>query len=166
MDYRSLAERVIAGTGVSQAEAAELISAPDTELMDLLSAAEQIRRRFHGNKVKLCGIVNAKSGRCSENCSFCAQSAHYKTDCQVYPLMTEKELVAAAKTAEKKMSATCFSFVTSGKTVHSAAELETIGSALATVARETKLNRCVSLGTLDKEQISKLKASRAKASPS
>lgn len=125
--------------------------------MTLLAAADRIRRHFHGNKVKLCGIVNAKSGRCSENCSFCAQSAHYRTDCRVYPLLTEKELVAAAKSAERNMSATCFSFVTSGKTIHSDAELATIGSALAAVAAETKLNRCVSLGALNPDQINKLK---------
>ncbi|MDD4178626.1 MAG: biotin synthase BioB [Candidatus Margulisbacteria bacterium] len=157
MELLNLAEAVIAGTLISQAEANELLRTPDSELLTLLSAAEKIKRHFKGNKVKLCGIVNAKSGRCSENCSFCAQSAHHKTDCQVYPLMSEKELVEAAKAAEKNMSATCFSFVTSGKTVHSDFELRTLGSALATITRETKLNRCVSLGTLNLEQIQQLK---------
>lgn len=157
MNYQGLAEKVIAGSGINQAEAVDIINSPDEELFSLLAAAEKIRRHFKGNKVKLCGIVNAKSGRCFENCVFCAQSAHYKTDCRVYPLLTEKELVEAAKSAEKNMSATCFSFVTSGKTIHSDAELATIGSALATVSKETKLNRCVSLGTLNPEQMNELK---------
>jgi len=162
MDHLKLAERVSAGTPVTQEEALELINTPDSRLMPLLAGAEQLRRQSHGNKVKLCGIVNAKSGRCSENCAFCAQSAHHKTDCQVYPLLSEKELVASAKNAEAKMSATCFSIVTSGKNVHTDAELATIGSALATVSKETKLNRCVSLGTLDIGQIEKLKAAGLK----
>lgn len=162
MDYLNLADEVPAGRNISPAEALNLITAPNSELMSLLTAAEKVRRHFHGNKVKLCGIVNAKSGRCSENCSFCAQSAHHKTDCQVYPLMSEQELVASARNAEEKMSATCFSIVTSGKSVHTEVELATIGSALAAVAKETKLNRCVSLGTLDLEQIKKLKASGLK----
>jgi biotin synthase len=162
MDHQVLAERVIAGTPVTQAEAAELIDCPDIDLLPLLAGAERIRRHWHGHKIKLCGIVNAKSGRCSENCSFCAQSAHHRTDCAVYPLMEEPELVAAAKAAERNMSATCFSFVTSGKTIHSDAELATIGSALAAVTRETKLNRCVSLGTLNLEQIKELKKSGLK----
>lgn len=157
MDHQALADRVGAGSPVTQGEAERLIACPDREIWSLLAAADQVRRRFHGNQVKLCGIVNAKSGRCSENCSFCAQSAHHQTDCRVYPLMAEPELVNAAKQAERNMSATCFSFVTSGKTIHSDAELATIGAALATVTRETKLNRCVSLGTLDREQINKLK---------
>ncbi|OGB90980.1 biotin synthase BioB [candidate division WOR-1 bacterium RIFCSPHIGHO2_01_FULL_53_15] len=162
MNYQELAERAIAENGVSQADAIELINTPNSELLSLLTAAEKIRRHFKGNKVKLCGIVNAKSGRCSEDCSFCAQSAHHKTDCRVYPLMSKAELVTAAKTAEKHMSATCFSFVTSGKTVHSDSELRTLGSALTTVARETDLNRCVSLGTLNHEQINDLKQSGLK----
>ena len=157
MNYLELADRVVSGSPVNQAEAEILINTPDSELMSLLAAAERIRRHFKGNKVKLCGIVNAKSGRCSENCVFCAQSAHHRTDCQTYPLMSERELVEAAKTAEKNMSATCFSFVTSGKTIHTDAELATIGSALAAVTKETKLNRCVSLGTLDSGQINALK---------
>lgn len=157
MDYLKLAGSVIAGTPVTQAEALILLNTPDDDLMSLLLGAAEIRRRYHGNKVKLCGIVNAKSGRCSEDCSFCAQSAHHQTECKVYPLMSETELVAAAKSAEKEMSATCFSFVTSGKSVHTGAELATLAAALATVARETKLNRCVSLGILNPEQIQTLK---------
>ncbi|MFA4967071.1 MAG: biotin synthase BioB [Candidatus Margulisiibacteriota bacterium] len=157
MNYLQLADRVIAGETVNQAEALTIISVPDSELMVLLASVERIRRHFHGNKIKLCGIVNAKSGRCSENCSFCAQSAHHKTDCKVYPLLPEKELVEAARNAEKDMSATCFSFVTSGGTIHSDAEIETIGSALAAVAEKTNLNRCVSLGMLSLKQMNKLK---------
>ncbi|MDD5593588.1 MAG: biotin synthase BioB [Candidatus Margulisbacteria bacterium] len=162
MIYQGLAAKAIAETGVDQAEALAIINTPDSELLSLLTAAERIRRHFHGNKVKLCGIINAKSGRCSENCSFCAQSAHHQTDCRVYPLLSEKELVAAAKSAEKNMSATCFSFVTSGKTIHSDSELRTLNSALTTISRETDLNRCVSLGTLTLEQIKQLKNSGLK----
>jgi biotin synthase len=162
MDHLKLAERVIGGTPVTAAEALDIINTTDSEIFSLLAGAEKLRRYAHGNKVKLCGIVNAKSGRCSENCSFCAQSAHHKTDCQVYPLMSERELVASARNAAEKLSATCFSIVTSGKSVHTEAELATIGSALATVTKETKLNRCVSLGTLDLPQIKKLKAAGLK----
>lgn len=157
MDYKKLAQQVIKGKNLTRAEALGIIKISDEEIFTLLSAADKVRRHFKCNKVKLCGIVNAKSGRCSENCSFCAQSAHHRTDCQTYPLMSERELVEAAKNAEKNMSATCFSFVTSGKTIHTDTELATIGSALATVTKETKLNRCVSLGTLDSGQINALK---------
>ncbi|MBI5078755.1 biotin synthase BioB [Candidatus Saganbacteria bacterium] len=162
MNYQESAERVITGGLISQREAKELIHAPDPDLFFLLAAAEKIRRHFKENKIKLCAIVNAKSGHCSENCVFCAQSAHYKTDVNAYPLLTEKEMTAAAKAAEEKMSATCFSIVTSGRAVHSDAEISAVCAALKAVTAETRLNRCVSLGTLNTGQIKKLKAAGLK----
>ena len=71
--------------------------------------------------------------------------------------MPAEELVETAKAAEKNMSATCFSIVTSGKTVHSDKELADIGAAVKTITKETGLNRCVSLGTLNAAQIKALK---------
>jgi biotin synthase len=162
MDYWALAEQVTEGTNVTRSEAEKLINCPDSELLNLLTASDRVRRYFHGNKVKLCGIINAKSGRCSEDCCFCAQSAHYRANCRVYPLLSKQELLDAAKQAEAVMSATCFSFVTSGKTLHTEAELKTIAMAVAAVAKETKLNRCASLGTLDQWQLKMLKAAGLK----
>lgn len=158
MQYVKLAAEVIKGKKLFPDEAAEIISAPDEELFILLAAANNIRRHFHGNKVKLCAIVNAKSGRCSENCSFCAQSAHYKTEVKEYPLIAKEALVDAAKAAEKFMQATCFSIVTSGKSVFTDKEMASISSAVNTIASETRLNRCVSLGTLSRQQIKELKS--------
>ena len=162
MRYAKLAQEVIRGKSLPINQSIELIHTRDEHTFDLLAAANQIRQAFKGNRVKLCSIVNAKSGRCSEDCSFCAQSAHHQTDCPVYPLRSEKEMTAAARSAEQKMSATCFSIVTSGKSIHSDAEMSAIGSALTTITRETGLNRCVSLGTLNLDQIRKLKAAGLK----
>jgi len=162
MNYQELADCVISGKPVNQGQARELIHTRDDEIFSLLAAAHKILRHFKGNKVKLCAIINAKSGRCSENCIFCAQSGHYKTDINVYPLLPEKELVSAAKSAQKNMSATCFSMVTSGKSVHSDSEISTIAAVLKTITEETELNRCVSLGALNNEQIQKLKDSGLK----
>lgn len=158
MDCLYLAREIIDGNPVSRSDAETLITTPDLDTFELLAAANLLRKTYKGNKIKLCSIINAKSGRCSEDCSFCAQSARYNTDAPVYPLLSEDELIAAAKSAEEKMSATCFSIVASGKTVHSERELSVIGSALSAVSVQTKLNRCVSLGTLSKGQIEKLKA--------
>ncbi len=157
MDYKKLALDVISGKALSFDEAADLIKTADAETFELLAAANRIRRAFKADKIKLCAIVNAKSGRCSENCSFCAQSGHYETGVKTYPLMNEKELVEAAKSAEKNMKATCFSVVTSGKSVFSDKEMVTIGSAVKSINDETRMNRCVSLGTLSAAQIRELK---------
>lgn len=162
MNYQGLADEVIAGMSINQTTADQLINISDADIFPLLVAANRLRQHYKGNRVKFCAIVNAKSGRCSENCSFCAQSAHYQTACQVYPLMTKTEMADNAKAAEKNMSATCFSIVTAGKTVHSDQEIAAIGSAVETIARETNLNRCVSLGTLNSEQIKGLKTAGLK----
>lgn len=162
MNYQQLADRAVAKSDISPTAALALLQTPDSELLALLSAAEKIRRRFKGNKVKLCSIVNAKSGHCSENCSFCAQSSHYQTGVKTYPLLSAEAIISAAKSAEKGRSATCFSIVTSGKTVYSDSELQILGTALTTITKETNLNRCVSLGILKKDQIEQLKKSGLK----
>ncbi|MFA4906165.1 MAG: biotin synthase BioB [Candidatus Margulisiibacteriota bacterium] len=139
-------------------EAVKLINTPDEDTFSLLAKADETRRKFKGNKVKLCAIVNAKSGRCSENCSFCAQSGHFKTEVPTYPLLSKKEMFEAAKNSEKNFHATCFSIVTAGKSVKTDKEIEDIAGALSAIKSQTGLNRCVSLGTLTGEQIKKLKA--------
>ncbi|OGB88113.1 biotin synthase BioB [candidate division WOR-1 bacterium RIFCSPLOWO2_02_FULL_46_20] len=159
MTHTALAREIINGNPISLREASALISTSDEDTFNLLAAANLLRKTYKGNKIKLCAIVNAKSGRCSEDCSFCAQSAHHQTGSATYPLLNQEEMVNAAKTAETTMSATCFSIVTSGKSTKTDSELETIGSALMAINHETNLNRCVSIGTLTKEAILKLKNS-------
>jgi len=158
MDYLKLSNEVLEGKVLSCNESLELIKTDDAHTFELLAAAGKIRQKFFGNKVKLCAIINAKSGECSEDCSFCGQSAHHKTNIRTYPLLSADEILTAAKTAEKDMRATCFSIVTSGKSVFSEKENETVGKALDKISEQTKLNRCVSLGTLSLSQIKALKA--------
>ncbi|MBI5700248.1 biotin synthase BioB [Candidatus Saganbacteria bacterium] len=158
MYFRKLANDVINGKKLTFDEAFALINTSNEETFDLIAAANNIRKAFHGNKVKLCAIVNAKSGKCSENCSFCAQSAHFKTKADTYPLMSKDEIFESAKTAEEKIGATCFSVVTSGKSIISDKELQSVGAALETITSQTDLNRCVSMGTLTVPQINSLKA--------
>lgn len=162
MSYLDLAQKVIDGQMLSAAQAKELISCADDRTFELLAAANLIRNTYKGNKIKLCAIVNAKSGKCSENCSFCAQSGHHKAKAATYPLLTEQEIVNAAKTSENTMQATCFSIVTSGRSTKSKGELATLASALRTINEQTDLNRCVSVGTLTLEAINDLKANGLK----
>src|SRR5690606_343616 len=81
----SLGERVLNGDHITRAEALFLINLEATaDILDLLSWSNRIREKYKGNKIHLCSIVNAKAGSCSENCSFCAQSAHYQTGSPKY----------------------------------------------------------------------------------
>src|SRR5271157_4351059 len=100
--------------GISSAEGLELfIEAADHPWM-ILAAASEIREHFKGKDIILCGITNAKSGKCSEDCKFCAQSSHYKTNVPSYPLKKAKQIVAEAKEAAKN-GAEFFGIVASGK---------------------------------------------------
>ena len=88
----------------------ELWSLP---LMELIQRADSVRRERVGAKLELCSIRNAKSGQCSEDCKYCAQSVHHKTDVQVYPLDSVDQMVQAAATA-KDIGVQRFGIVTSG----------------------------------------------------
>ncbi len=152
-----LQEKVIKGYKITFEEALYLIKRPDDETFDLMFAANEIRQHFKGNKIKLCSIVNAKSGRCSENCMFCSQSAHHKTEVDVYPLISSGEMYKSAQ-ASKKNGATCFGIVTAGKGIKSDKEIDEICKAVSKIDKKLDMDHCTSIGILTKEQLRKLKA--------
>lgn len=154
--YEELADRIINGYRIDSKEAELLINCSDGEVFLLGASANKIKSHFLGNKVKLCAIVNAKSGACSENCSFCAQSAHNKSDVQQYQLKDENSIVDTAIQAVKKGS-TCFSIVTSGKGIMSSVEMEVIENSLSRIASDVVVNPCASLGIMNTEQLKRLK---------
>ncbi len=150
------AEKVLKGGEISREEAIELINVPDQDTMLLLAMADRIRQRFNGDEVDVCAIVNARSGRCPENCKFCAQSAHYHTGVTEYPLLSVEELVEAAKKA-KAAGAVRFSIVTSGRGQSKADDFENILQALTRIKKEVGIEICTSLGILTPKQADKLK---------
>ena len=90
----TLGRKVLAGGQLTKKEAMTLYGQP---LEELCTMADTVRARFHAQAFSLCTIVNGKSGRCTENCRFCAQSAHYHTEAAVYPLCDQEEILAQAK---------------------------------------------------------------------
>jgi len=121
---------------------------------ELLNIANKLRVENRGGKVDLCSIVNAKSGACPEDCSFCAQSAHSMTNAKIYPLLGKEEILKAALSA-KENKARRFCIVTSGKKP-SASELEKICAIISEISLMGLLP-CATLGMLDKYQLSALK---------
>ena len=87
--------------GISSAEALELFIEASNHPWMILAAASEIREHFKGKEIILCGITNAKSGRCSEDCKFCAQSSHYQTAAPSYPLKTAKQIITEAGGGQK-----------------------------------------------------------------
>jgi len=121
----------------------------------LMAHAGEIREHFKGKHVNLCGIVNAKSGICTENCKFCAQSAHYRTDAPQYPLIKKEEMIERARQA-KEFGAHMFGIITSGTRIADEKEWEEIYGAITGI-KALGINPCVSLGMLDRERAAKLK---------
>ncbi len=93
---------------------AEIPNEDEDTLSILFEAADKIREKFCGNYFDLCTIINAKSGKCSENCKYCAQSAHFKTNAEIYGLVS-KELALCEAQKNEREGAHRFSLVTSGR---------------------------------------------------
>ncbi|RJP67114.1 MAG: biotin synthase BioB [Candidatus Abyssobacteria bacterium SURF_17] len=144
------------GGTLSPQEAREIIETPHEDVFHLISAANDVRRHFKGDMVDLCVIVNTKSGACTEDCAFCAQSAHHGTDAPVYPLMGKQEILKRARAAEA-MGGNKLCFVTSGRGVESEDDLASICDAISAIAEQTSLDRCGSLGSLDHRQLKRLR---------
>ncbi|MCL6589981.1 MAG: biotin synthase BioB [Firmicutes bacterium] len=154
MLIKTVADKVLAGSGISFDEAVALAQTDDLE--EFLSAANRIRSTFKGDRIDLCAIMNAKSGKCSENCKFCAQSGHYVTNIAEYPLVEVEEAVALAKKNEAQ-GVRRFGIVTSGKAV-SAKDFEKIVAMVKVLRQETHLEICASLGCITYGQAARLKA--------
>jgi biotin synthase len=128
------------------------------ELDALLARARAVRDAVHGKEVSLCGITNAKSGRCPEDCGFCAQSAHFEgTGAPEYGMMSAREIADQARAAERA-GAREFSIVTSGTRLSREAELAEVEAAVRLIREETTLEPCASLGLMRRPELERLKA--------
>ncbi len=124
-------------------------------LEKLLSIALHTKLSNRGGKFSLCTISNARSGRCSEDCSFCAQSSHYQTEAPVYGLKSVKELVKEASDA-KEAGAQRFSIVTSGRGI-SGKDIDELAKRVEAV-KKVGINVCASLGIIERTALEELKA--------
>lgn len=151
-----ISSRIINGEPVTPDEATQLSQLSGTDIYSLFLSASRVRDHFLGTTVHLCSIINAKSGRCPENCSFCAQSAHHKTDAPVFPLVNEDALVKAAVKAAEEGSK-CFGIVTSGTGITKGDELDRIIRAIRRIRSESGITPACSLGIIDIETARALK---------
>ena len=151
-------EKGLSGEGLNPAEALRLAAIPEEAIYELLAVSEQVRRRHLGVEVNLCSIVNAKSGLCKEDCSFCAQSVKYSTGVTEYQMSEPGKIVGAAIEAAA-FGAREFSIVTSGTAIEKERDIAALTSALASMKESVEMERCASLGILSKETLKKLKDS-------
>lgn len=145
----NITEKVIGGYRFSEQEALEMVSELPTD--GLCMIADRLRQHFHDNHFDTCSIINARSGRCSENCKWCSQSVFHKTNIDTYPLVSTQATVDLARHNQSK-GVKRFSIVTSGRTV-SKTETAKIVDMLKALREETNMAICASLGLLDKDQL-------------
>ncbi|MDH4226421.1 MAG: biotin synthase BioB [Deltaproteobacteria bacterium] len=148
---RALGEKAV---GLDAKDA--LRAAKEADMFALLTVTDAIRRFHKGVEINLCGIVNAKSGLCKEDCSFCAQSAKYLANSPEYPMLSSDEIAEKAMEAARG-GAREFSIVTSGTKVSKGSDVEKLRGAIKKINTETGLESCASLGIMDEETLLSLK---------
>ncbi|WP_196593729.1 biotin synthase BioB [Pectinatus sottacetonis] len=148
---KELKATVLQGIMIDREEAEMLIEVP---LDELCAAANEIRKHFCGNIFDICTIINGKSGRCSENCKYCAQSVFYKTKVDTYGVLDTQEIVAGARYNEDK-GVLRYSIVTAGKSLNDK-EIAEMCNTVKAINKQGKINVCVSFGLLNEEQYKKM----------
>nr|WP_321451014.1 biotin synthase BioB [uncultured Carboxylicivirga sp.] len=153
VDINTLKQKVLEGYKLSLSEAVELSRTSNKEL--LYEAAGQIRDFFCGKQFDMCSIVNARSGRCSEDCKWCAQSAFHHTQIDTYEIVNEAEAIAqACSNAAKGVHK--YSLVTSGRSL-STANLNQLVDVYKQIGYKADIELCASMGLLDKTALAQLK---------
>lgn len=150
-------EKVLRGGQITRKEAILLSQAPLTALQ---KAADEIRAAMCGNGFDICTIINGKCGQCSEDCKYCAQSAHYRSACtETYPLLSTEEILEGARNNAKR-GVLRYSIVTSGRRL-SEREVEQVCESIREIKKEVNIEVCVSFGLLDEAQFCKIKEAGA-----
>ncbi|WP_203362687.1 biotin synthase BioB [Bacillus sp. REN10] len=153
--WDELADVVLEGREIGDAEALSILNCPDEELLTLLNAAYKIRHHYYGNKVKLNMIINTKSGICPENCGYCSQSTRSTAPIEKYRMMDKDSILKGAKQAYDLRAGT-YCIVASGRGP-SDKELENVTEAVKEIKDKYQLKICACLGLLKPGQAEKLK---------
>lgn len=148
-----LKQKALLNQEISQQEAEALSKIPDKE--KLYQAADEIRHHFMGDAFDLCSITNAKSGKCPEDCCWCAQSAHYNAQIDEYDIVEKEQAVEEALNSARQDVAK-HSLVTSGRTVSDKTLDELIGM-YQEISKHSSIGLCASLGLISKEHMQRLK---------
>lgn len=152
----SLTQQILAGGQVTASDGLWLMRLDDDYLPWLMAGADRIRKTFRGSEIEVCAIANVRSGNCSENCSFCAQSGHHKTAAPKYGFISAEQLSLQAQRARAWGSAD-FGIVSKGWGIRSAKERAQFKEYLTMLKTQTEIGRCASLGVLDEDTAIMLK---------
>lgn len=146
---------ILGGGDITPEQAYSLAELTPGERAELYEAATEITRRFMPRHFDSCSIINARSGRCPEDCKWCAQSAHYPSSVSTYPLVDRATCLDQAE-RNRRAGIDRYSLVTSGRTLTGEA-LDTVVSYYSELSARGGLGLCASLGLLDAEALSRLR---------
>ena len=149
-------EKAVSGAGISINEGRQIINLPQTAIYEVMAVTEKVTRHHKGTEVNICSIVNAKSGLCKEDCSFCSQSIKYPTGAAAYPLTPTDDILSAAKAAAATGTRE-FSIVTSGTRIEKESDVASLEQTLAAMKEQVAMERCASLGIISREILTRLK---------
>jgi biotin synthase len=155
MDFQLLADKALQGIVPEREELQAVLDASDESLPELLTAAFKVRHHYHGKRVQIHMLQNAKSGLCPEDCHYCSQSSVSDAPIDRYPFLSKEELLEGAKQA-KAAGAVRYCIVNSGRGPTNK-EIEEIADAVREIRETVGINICCSLGLMTKEKVQKLK---------
>lgn len=151
---KRLKDKILKGDLIEKEEALLLV---DADLDELSEAANEIRVHFCGNDFDICTIINGKSGRCSEDCKYCAQSSFYNTSIDSYELLPKEKLLEQALYNDEK-GVLRYSIVTSGRALNET-EIEKVCESVREIGKHSNIKVCASPGLLNEAEFSILKDS-------
>jgi biotin synthase len=154
--WNALAEQVLGGEPISNGDALEVLRSPDEQLLDLLAAVYRVRRRYFGNRVQLYFLMNAKSGLCPEDCTYCSQSKASEAEIPKYNILNREKLLDGARIAAERQART-YCIVISARGPNER-EMEAVRQIVPEIKRRHDLRICACLGLLTPEQAAELKA--------
>ncbi len=153
LNIADIGRRVLGGGQITREEALQLFALESTsDILDLMSWANRIREHFKGNKIHLCSIVNVKAGGCSENCSFCAQSAQYQTGSPKYGFVDVPPVLEAAEEAGKN-GVTAVGMVAAWKGLQEGPILDEVCDRIQEIAKSGKTRPDASLGIIKNPKV-------------
>jgi biotin synthase len=153
--WQQLADDVLAGETLSREQAFSVLECPDDELLDLMAAVYRVRRRSFGNQVQLYFLMNAKSGLCPEDCSYCSQSKVSEAEIPRYNLLSRDKLLDGARlAAEQKARTYCIVISARGPNER---EMAAVTKIVPEIKQQYNLKICACLGLLTSDQAQELK---------
>ncbi len=159
-DIKDIESRIYAGEAISEQEAYQLAEAEGADLEELLEAAHRITEHFGSKTFDSCSIINARSGKCSEDCKWCAQSAHYQTKVDCYPLV-EHDVCMEMADYNCQMGIRRFSLVTSGRAM-TGSTMEKVCGYYRELSKRSNLYLCASMGLLSEKDMNALREAGCK----